>query len=80
MCIDTNYNALGYAGLAVFIGSYLWGVVDAWVTPHQINRKYRKIKKMLGEPLDDEDASFGVIPIAASGINSGYGIGLAYRF
>lgn len=85
--VSCNNAGLLYAGLFALIGFHVWEIIDVWTAPPKINKKYRRVKKILGEPLD-EDASIGLVPVAslnskmttAGGTSPGYGVGLAFRF
>ena len=72
-CSDSGAITLGLVGYLVF---RIWEVVDVWVTPPDHNRRYRKLKKRLGEDPDEEALSIMVMPVA----QNNFGLGLQFRF
>ena len=101
-CINT-YNSSNYyqnncspsaafvVGELILVGFRIWEIVDLWATPPAMNAKYRRLKKKLGEDPhegEDDDASWGVVPVASlnnklstqGGSSPGYGLGLVLSF
>jgi hypothetical protein len=79
-CSRSASYTIGTWGL---LGFRIWEIVDLWAAPPARNKKYRRLKRRLGESIDEDAAvDFILSPIARNehGISPGISAGVQFRF
>lgn len=75
-----TFNTTASIGLAVLLGFHIWEIVDVWAAPPAHNKAYRRLKKRLGEKIEDDEAmNFFITPVA-NNQSLGAAAGFTYRF
>ncbi len=73
-------NSTGQIGAIALLGLRIWEIVDVWAAPPSYNKRYRRIKRKIGENPDDEEARMNFILLPVAKNSAGVTAGVQFRF
>ncbi len=71
-------GGLFYIGVLGLVGFRIWEIIDLWATPPYHNRRYRQLRKELGEVDEDEITWRPFISPVAKGDGAQFGIQMRF--